>query len=602
MWNYAYGSVKPRGWLRRQLEIQADGLSGHLDKIWRDIRDSAWIGGDAEGWERVPYWLDGFIPLAFLLDDADKKNRAKKYIDAILDAQRRDGWICPCKTGEIAAYDTWALQLLSKVLAEYYAYTGEERVLLALYDAMKNYYTLLRDGTIRLFDWGKARWFETCIAIRLLYEKFPEPWLPELVRLLKAQGTDYSQHASAWQRPLNRWTFETHVVNLSMMLKSEAVSCDLLGEDYTDSASKLLAVIDRFNSTAAGVFTGDECLSGQSPIQGTELCAVAELMYSLELLYAYTGDSKWAERLEKAAFNALPAACSDDMWAHQYDQMANQIACVEFPGRSVFRTNGPQAHLFGLEPNFGCCTANFNQAWPKLARSAFLCRGDVILQAVPIPSSLQLDGISIELDTRYPFENTLRYRVKTDRAFTLRVRIPSFARDLTIDGVPYTDAGDLRISFAAGESRAFEIAFSAEAHLNERPRGMTSVEWGSLVFALPIQYSKKQIEYEKDCVERKYPYCDYEYLPRSEWRYALRDVSRRPEAAAVTDAYPFSSLHPPLTLRARVQRIDWEMEDGFETVCAAYPQSCTPIAPPETIDLIPYGCAKLRITELPQLP
>ena len=116
MWNYAYGSVKPRGWLRRQLEIQADGLSGHLDKIWRDIRDSAWIGGDAEGWERVPYWLDGFIPLAFLLDDADKKNRAKKYIDAILDAQRRDGWICPCKTGEIASYDTWALQLLSKVL------------------------------------------------------------------------------------------------------------------------------------------------------------------------------------------------------------------------------------------------------------------------------------------------------------------------------------------------------------------------------------------------------------------------------------------------------------------------------------------------------
>lgn len=99
-----------------------------------------------------------------------------------------------------------------------------------------------------------------------------------------------------------------------------------------------------------------------------------------------------------------------------------------------------------------------------------------------------------------------------------------------------------------------------------------------------------------------YAYCDYEYLLQSEWRYALRDVSRRPEAATVTDAYPFSSLHPPLTLRARVQRIDWEMEDGFETVCAAYPQSCTPIAPPETIDLIPYGCAKLRITELPQLP
>ena len=602
MWNFVYDSVKPRGWLRRQLEIQADGLSGNLDKVWRDIRDSAWIGGGADGWERVPYWLDGFIPLAFLLDDEDKKSRAKKYIDAILDAQRRDGWICPCKTGEIASYDTWSLQLLSKVLSEYYVYTGEERVLNALYDAMKNYYDLLQDGTIRLFDWGKARWFEACIAIRLLYGKFSEPWLPELAKMLKDQGTDYREHMSEWRRPLNRWTFETHVVNLAMMLKSEAVSCDLLGESYTGSASELLSEIDRFNSTAAGVFTGDECLSGHSPIQGTELCAVAELMYSLELLYAFTGENKWAERLEKVAFNALPATLSDDMWAHQYDQMANQIACVEFPGRSVFRTNGPQAHLFGLEPNFGCCTANFNQAWPKLARSAFLCRDDVILQAIPIPSSLRLNGISVDLDTRYPFENILRYRVKTDRAFTLQVRIPSFARDLTVDGVPYRGEGDLRFSFEAGGAGEFEIAFSAEAHLNERPHDMASVEWGSLVFALPIRYSKKQIEYEKEGVERKYPYCDYEYIPQSEWRYALCGVGKKPRAGDAADEYPFSSINPPLKLSARVQRIDWEKEDGFDTVCAAYPQSRVPIAPPEAVDLIPYGCAKLRITELPKLP
>jgi hypothetical protein len=27
-----------------------------------DVRDSRWIGGDRDGWERVPYWLDGFVP------------------------------------------------------------------------------------------------------------------------------------------------------------------------------------------------------------------------------------------------------------------------------------------------------------------------------------------------------------------------------------------------------------------------------------------------------------------------------------------------------------------------------------------------------------
>lgn len=49
------GQIRPEGWLKRQLEIQARGLSGHLDLVWPDIRESRWIGGDKDGWERVPY-------------------------------------------------------------------------------------------------------------------------------------------------------------------------------------------------------------------------------------------------------------------------------------------------------------------------------------------------------------------------------------------------------------------------------------------------------------------------------------------------------------------------------------------------------------------
>ena len=74
---FTHGEIKPEGWLRRQLRIQADGLSGNLDKVWPDVRDSQWIGGNRDGWERVPYWLDGFIPLAYLLEDEDLIVRAK---------------------------------------------------------------------------------------------------------------------------------------------------------------------------------------------------------------------------------------------------------------------------------------------------------------------------------------------------------------------------------------------------------------------------------------------------------------------------------------------------------------------------------------------
>ena len=80
---YTTDEIKPDGWLKQQLRIQADGLNGNLDKMWPDIKESAWIGGNREGWERVPYWLDGFIPLAYLLEDEDMKARIKKYVDAI---------------------------------------------------------------------------------------------------------------------------------------------------------------------------------------------------------------------------------------------------------------------------------------------------------------------------------------------------------------------------------------------------------------------------------------------------------------------------------------------------------------------------------------
>ncbi|MDR1261885.1 MAG: hypothetical protein LBK46_00190, partial [Oscillospiraceae bacterium] len=132
---FTHGELKPAGWLERQLRIQANGLSGNLDKIWPDIRDSQWIGGDRDGWERVPYWLDGFVPLAWMLDDDDLKARAKKYIDGIMRRQEEDGWICPCSQEERRKYDMWAYILIMKVLALYADLSGDNRAEDALYRA-----------------------------------------------------------------------------------------------------------------------------------------------------------------------------------------------------------------------------------------------------------------------------------------------------------------------------------------------------------------------------------------------------------------------------------------------------------------------------------
>ncbi len=597
-WNfYTSNEIKPQGWLKRQLQIQADGLSGNLDKIWRDVRDSAWIGGTAEGWERVPYWLDGFIPLAYLLEDDDKIARAKKYIDAIIVQQKPDGWICPCTDEERKGYDTWAVLLISKILTVYYECSNDERIPDIIYKILKNYYEMLKNGDIKLFDWGKYRWFEGFIAINFIYKRYNEEWIVDLAKILKEQGADYNAESIAWKRPLNKWTFGTHIVNIGMMLKSQALSCGILNEEYNDNVEYLHNILLQYNGTPVGLFTGDECLSGLSPIQGTELCSVVEQMYSYEYLYAYTGDNKWAERLELLAFNALPATISDDMWTHQYDQLSNQISCQKFPGKPIFRTNGHESHLFGLEPNFGCCTANFNQGWPKFALSTFMYSENEVISVLPVPSELKTQSKHIIVETNYPFENSVKYTVQATDGFTFKIRIPSFAKNLTVNGEK-ADAKDPTFNVNSGETLEINISFETIPYFEERPHDLKTVKCGSFVFSLPISHDKKMLEYERDGVQRKFPYCDYELIPTSNWNYAYCDTSLKLEKKELSDV-PFSSENPPLVIKAKVKKIDWGYEEGYETVCAKVPESREPVGECEEIELYPYGCAKLRMTEMP---
>ena len=153
------GAIRPAGWLQRQMRIQADGLSGHLDEFWPDVAQSQWFGGTAEGWERAPYWLDGAIPLAWILDDAPMKARITKYIDTIVTRQRADGWYGPYPEDAVAKrYDMWAILLANKVMVQYHDATGDPRALTAVMKSLK----ALVAGLDRtpLYNWGRCRWYE----------------------------------------------------------------------------------------------------------------------------------------------------------------------------------------------------------------------------------------------------------------------------------------------------------------------------------------------------------------------------------------------------------------------------------------------------------
>ena len=598
-WNfYTSKELKPEGWLRRQLEIQAEGLSGNLHKIWPDIRDSAWIGGNREGWERVPYWLDGFIPLAYLLENEELIATAKKYIDAIVSSQEEDGWICPCEKEKIAKYDTWAVQLICKTLKVYYDCSGDERIPEVIYKVLRNYYNLLKSGEIKLFKWAKFRWFETFISLNFLSEKYNEEWIKDLAKIIKEQGFDYNTATESWKKTSHNWLRKTHIVNITMMLKSEAVSYELLGEEYTDNAEKLREILDKYNGTAFEGFTGDEVLSGLDPTRGTECCAVVEQMFSYEEIFAHTGDNKWAERLEMLAFNALPATLSEDMWTHQYVQQVNQTACKKTMIMAPWSTNGPYAHTFGLEPNFGCCTANFSQGWPKFALSAFMHSENKIINSVMLPSVLNDDGVTIRLETNYPFNNKMHYYIDAQRDFDFVIRIPSFAKNLKVNG-KNAEAKDLEFAISSGKTE-IEIEFTATPYFKERPNKLYALQMGSLLFSVPVAYEKKMREYTKKGVERRFPYCDYQFIPTTPWNYGYADSDFEIIHNKISDI-PFSQTNPPVSIKANMQQLDWGLKFPYRSIARKTPKSRKPISEVQRIELCPYGCAKLRMTEMPMI-
>lgn len=613
------GSIRPLGWLQRQLRIQADGLSGHLDEFWPDVGESKWFGGAAEGWERAPYWLDGVIPLAWALNDKGLQAKVKRYVEYIVSHQRSDGWYSPYPEDAVSSrYDMWAILLANKMLVQYHEATGNEQVLKAVAMSLR----AMRDGLDRtpLYDWGRYRWFEGLISVFYVYEKTREAWLLDLGRKLRAQGFDYQEFYKGEDitMPTPRrglWKWGKHVVNTGMAAKACALAWRLDGRD-ADRAfpAEMIEILDRHHGQVTGMFTGDECLAGKNPVQGTELCSVVEFLYSLEILASILGAPAFGDRLERVAFNALPATFTPDMWAHQYDQQVNQVQCTINPDH-MWTTNGPESNIYGLEPNYGCCTSNMHQGWPKFTAHLWMKTPDEGIAAVayaPSAAEFQSHGarVTVALETDYPFRETLKLTVNSERSarFPLVLRVPSWAEGATLSIGGGAKERMKQGTFHRVEREwrgAVEIAmhFPMKAKTPVRYNEAVAIERGPLVYSLKLGENWTRVNADKP--HRELPHGDFEVRPSTPWNYALAldnksfETSVRFEEKPVGER-PFSPDGACVIATVMGAKIPgWKLAHGWAGEIPPGAQESN--EPLEQLTLIPYGCTKIRITEFPRL-
>ena len=184
------GCIKPQGWLRKQLELQAAGFHGHLGEISKFLKkeNNAWLARDGlgeHGWEEVPYWLKGFSNCAYVLGDEAMIAETKVWIEGAMNSQRSDGWFGPSegRTGAATQLkgrsDLWPNMIMLFCLQDYYDHSGDRRVL----ETMTRYFRYLHgvpEEKYLLGFWPKMRGGDNLFSILWLYNRTGGKWLLEL--------------------------------------------------------------------------------------------------------------------------------------------------------------------------------------------------------------------------------------------------------------------------------------------------------------------------------------------------------------------------------------------------------------------------------------
>jgi hypothetical protein len=608
------GSITPRGWLRHQLELEKDGMTGHLEEIskWCKFEGNAWASPDGQGhsgWEELPYWLKGYGDLGYVLKDEAITKNARKWINAVLASQEADEWFGPrnLKTSLEGKPDLWPHMVMCNALQSFYEYTGDPRVV----PFLTRYFKWLNTQPGANFGagyWPKVRFGDNIESIYWVYNRTGEAWLLELAKKIH-------DNMARWDSGVINW----HNVNISEGFREPGVFFQQAREEkYLQAAERNYeTVMDAYGQFPGGGFGGDEnCRPGYTdPRQGFETCGIVEFMHSFEMLLKISGNPIWADRCEELAFNSLPAAMTPDLKGLHYLTCANQIQLDTSNKAPAIDNSG---NMFAYSPFevYRCCQHNVSHGWPYYAEELWLATADHGLCA-PLYCDCEVSAkvgtgsvVRISESTDYPFGETINFELSTETGarFPLYLRVPKWCSEarVKLNGKtlqPSSNRGQgyivLERTWHNGDRVGLDLPMHIQVRRWVKNKNAASVDYGPLTFSLRIGERWKTYGTDKNWPE-------FEVFPTSPWNYGLvLDFANPADSFKVirkpgpVPAQPFTPETVPIELQARARKIPGWKQDSVGLVGKLQSSPVKTSEPVETITLIPMGAARLRITSFP---
>lgn len=650
-------AIQPKGWIKNYLTTQKNGITGNLDiaggypfnlPTWSDTLPVLDKRAQSNWWpfEQTGYWIEGMIRTGRLLQDDALIAKAKKYIDFSIENPAKDGFIGPSFLKEAGKTNRWSHVVFFRALMTEYEATQNVKIP----EAMRNHFMYDLDS----YPYRHVREVGILESMLWTYQHTKDIRLLDAAERIFINGNtiNTSRSSSRYQindkdRPVNE-----HGVTYLEFAKLGAILYMYTGkEEYLTISTNAFDKLEKQSLLVDGVNSSTELLKGKDPLNSHETCDVVEVMYGWSTLLQATGNPVYADKIEKAAFNAAPGGVTSDFKAMQYFSCPNQVIVGNNTNHNAYM-KGNSSMQFAPSAWIKCCPGQVSRSMPIYASQFWFVNENKIYAGTYGPNSFTAktnsgNEITIEESTNYPFEEKIRFKINLakEEQFVLHLRIPGwctkakvFINDHPID--KEIKAGTyVAVDTLFKDGDIVELRLPMRLNMSKWPQNTAAISYGPLVFSLGVEEKREIDTTSKWSVSTDFP--AYNLSPESDWNYAFafRQDNYRDKITIHKNkgAIEKWSMHtPPIYIKVPVRKIEgWNIEKKKQILQEDYwpthkadtvshwnkeiikiegDFNFTPEIPSreflvehsskqvDTITLIPYGFTNLRMTVFPVSP